>query len=165
MVGRDVAQQFNLDFAFGLTANLDHKNRITFGAIRVNNVGQTVQAISIWPENHRTDGKCQSPQDETDGRRFRNDPGIRAKVKVAKNKVAPPFKEAEVDIIFGKGISKLGELIDLGVEFGFVDKAGAWFSYSDERIGQGRDNAQKFLEQNTDMKNKLEKEIKSKINL
>ena len=91
--------------------------------------------------------------------------GNRCRVKVVKNKVAPPFKEAEVDIIFGKGISKLGELIDLGVEFGFVDKAGAWFSYSDERIGQGRDNAQKFLEQNTDMKNKLEKEIKSKINL
>ena len=91
--------------------------------------------------------------------------GNRTRVKIVKNKVAPPFKEAEVDIIFGKGISKLGELIDLGVEFGFVDKAGAWFSYSDERIGQGRDNAQKFLEQNTDMKNKLEKEIKSKINL
>ena len=91
--------------------------------------------------------------------------GNRCRVKVVKNKVAPPFKEAEVDIIFGKGISKLGELIDLGVEFGFVDKAGAWFSYSDERIGQGRDNAQKFLEQNTEMKDKLEKEIKSKINL
>lgn len=91
--------------------------------------------------------------------------GNRCRVKVVKNKVAPPFKEAEVDIIFGKGISKLGELIDLGVEFGFVDKAGAWFSYSDERIGQGRDNAQKFLEQNPDMKEKLEKEIKSKINL
>ena len=86
-------------------------------------------------------------------------------VKIVKNKVAPPFKEAEVDIIFGKGISKLGELIDLGVEFGFVEKAGAWFSYSGERIGQGRDNAQKFLNENSDMKKKLEKEIKSKIQL
>ena len=85
--------------------------------------------------------------------------GNRVRVKVVKNKVAPPFKEAEVDIIFGKGISKLGELIDLGVEFGFVEKAGAWFSYSGERIGQGRDNAQKFLNENSDMKKKLEKEI------
>ena len=91
--------------------------------------------------------------------------GNRVRVKVVKNKVAPPFKEAEVDIIFGKGISKLGELIDLGVEFGFVEKAGAWFSYSGERIGQGRDNAQKFLNENSDMKKKLEKEIKSKIQL
>ena len=65
--------------------------------------------------------------------------GNRVRVKVVKNKVAPPFREAEMDIIFGKGISKFGELIDLGVEFGLVDKAGAWFSYSGERIGQGKD--------------------------
>ena len=68
--------------------------------------------------------------------------GNRVRVKVVKNKVAPPFREAEMDIIFGKGISKFGELIDLGVEFGLVDKAGAWFSYSGERIGQGKDIAQ-----------------------
>ncbi|GIR29572.1 hypothetical protein CM15mP43_11960 [bacterium] len=91
--------------------------------------------------------------------------GNRVRVKVVKNKVAPPFKEAEVDIIFGKGISKLGELIDLGVELGFVEKAGAWYSYSGERIGQGRENSQKFLNENPDMKNKLEKEIKSTINI
>ena len=78
--------------------------------------------------------------------------GNRVRVKVVKNKVAPPFKEAEVDIIFGKGISKLGELIDLGVELGFVEKAGAWYSYSGERIGQGRENSQKFLDDNPDMK-------------
>ena len=91
--------------------------------------------------------------------------GNRVRVKVVKNKVGPPFREAEVDIIFGKGISKLGELIDLGVEFGFVDKAGAWFSYSGERIGQGRDNAQKFLLENNDLRKQLEKQIKEKINL
>ena len=91
--------------------------------------------------------------------------GNRVRVKVVKNKVAPPFKEAEVDIIFGKGISKLGELIDLGVELGFVEKAGAWYSYSGERIGQGRENSQKFLNENPNMKNKLEKEIKSTINI
>ena len=91
--------------------------------------------------------------------------GNRVRVKVVKNKVGPPFREAEVDIIFGKGISKLGELIDLGVEFGFVDKSGAWFSYSGERIGQGRDNAQKFLLENNDLRKQLEKQIKEKINL
>ena len=85
--------------------------------------------------------------------------GNRVRVKVVKNKVA------EVDIIFGKGISKLGELIDLGVELGFVEKAGAWYSYSGERIGQGRENSQKFLNENPNMKNKLEKEIKSTINI
>ena len=89
--------------------------------------------------------------------------GNRVRVKVVKNKVAPPFREAEMDIIFGKGISRLGELVDLGVQFDLVEKAGAWFSYSDERIGQGRDNAQKFLEENSKLANKLEKEIKDKI--
>ena len=89
--------------------------------------------------------------------------GNRVRVKVVKNKVAPPFREAEMDIIFGKGISKFGELIDLGVEFGLVDKACAWFSYSGERIGQGKDNAQKFLQSNSDLGKKLEKEVKEKI--
>ena len=89
--------------------------------------------------------------------------GNRVRVKVVKNKVAPPFREAEMDIIFGKGISKFGELIDLGVEFGLVDKAGAWFSYSGERIGQGKDNAQKFLQSNSDLGKKLEKEVKEKV--
>ena len=91
--------------------------------------------------------------------------GNRVRVKVVKNKVAPPFREAEMDIIFGKGISKFGELIDLGVEFGLVDKAGAWFSYTGERIGQGKDNAQKFLQTNSDLGKKLEKEVKEKISL
>jgi len=89
--------------------------------------------------------------------------GNRVRVKVVKNKVAPPFREAEFDIVFGKGISKFGELIDLGVEFGFVEKAGAWFSYSGERIGQGRDNAQKFLEENSNLAVKLEQEVKNEI--
>ena len=89
--------------------------------------------------------------------------GNRVRVKVVKNKVAPPFREAEMDIIFGRGISKFGELIDLGVEFGLVDKAGSWFSYSGERIGQGKDNAQKFLESNSDLGLKLDKEVREKI--
>lgn len=89
--------------------------------------------------------------------------GNRVRVKVVKNKVAPPFREAEMDIIFGRGISKFGELIDLGVEFGLVEKAGAWFSYSGERIGQGKDNAQKFLQTNAELGLKLEKEVREKI--
>ena len=89
--------------------------------------------------------------------------GNRVRVKVVKNKVAPPFREAEFDIVFGKGISKFGELIDLGVEFGFVEKAGAWFSYAGERIGQGRENSQKFLEENSNLAVKLEQEVKNQI--
>ena len=89
--------------------------------------------------------------------------GNRVRVKVVKNKVAPPFREAEMDIIFGRGISKFGELIDLGVEFGLVEIAGAWFSYSGERIGQGKDNAQKFLQANSDLGLKLEKEVREKL--
>ncbi len=71
--------------------------------------------------------------------------GNRTRVKVVKNKVAPPFKEAEFDIMYGTGISKEGDLVDLGVECNIVEKSGSWFSYGEERIGQGRENAKKFL--------------------
>lgn len=77
--------------------------------------------------------------------------GNRTKVKVVKNKVAPPFKLAEFDMVYGEGISKIGDLLDLGVEHGLVDKSGAWYSYQDERIGQGRENAKKFLKEHPDM--------------
>lgn len=77
--------------------------------------------------------------------------GNRTKVKVVKNKVAPPFKLAEFDIVYGEGISKIGDLLDLGVEHGLVDKSGAWYSYQDERIGQGRENAKTFLKEHPDM--------------
>jgi recombination protein RecA len=85
--------------------------------------------------------------------------GNRTKVKVVKNKVAPPFKLAEFDIVYGEGISKVGDLLDLGVENNLVDKSGAWYSYQDERIGQGRENAKTFLKEHpdliTDIENKL----------
>lgn len=77
--------------------------------------------------------------------------GNRTKVKVVKNKVAPPFKAAEFDIIYGEGISKTGDLIDLAVEQNIIDKSGAWYSYKEERIGQGRENAKKFLKEHPDM--------------
>ena len=85
--------------------------------------------------------------------------GNRTRVKVVKNKVAPPFKQAEFDIIYNQGISKEGDLLDLGVEDGFVEKSGAWYSYGDERIGQGRENARRFLKENPDACNRLTEQI------
>ena len=91
--------------------------------------------------------------------------GSRNKVKVVKNKVAPPFKDAEFDIIYGKGINKEGELLDLGAQLKVIEKSGTWFSYKDERIGQGRENARQFLLDNSDIAEKIEKEIKEKLSL
>src|SRR5256884_1482911 len=85
--------------------------------------------------------------------------GNRTKVKVVKNKVASPFREAEFDIIYGEGISKEGDLIDLAASHGVVEKSGAWFSYKGERIGQGRENARQFLKENKDILAKLEAEV------
>ncbi len=86
--------------------------------------------------------------------------GNRGKVKVVKNKVAPPFRLAEFDIVYGEGISRIGDLLDLGVENDIVDKSGAWYSYEDERIGQGRENAKKFLKDHPDMVAEIERKIK-----
>jgi recombination protein RecA len=77
--------------------------------------------------------------------------GNRTKVKVVKNKMAPPFKEAEFDLMYGDGISKAGELLDLGVEANIIEKSGSWYSYNGERIGQGRENVKKFFESNTEI--------------
>ena len=87
--------------------------------------------------------------------------GNATKVKIVKNKVAPPFKQVEFDIMYGEGISKMGELLDLGVKAGVVDKSGSWFSYGDERIGQGRENAKTFLKQNTAMASEIEDKIRA----
>ncbi|MCZ6784809.1 MAG: recombinase RecA, partial [Proteobacteria bacterium] len=81
--------------------------------------------------------------------------GNRTRVKVVKNKVAPPFRQAEFDILYNQGISLEGDLLDLGVEAGFVEKSGAWYSYNDERIGQGRENARKFMLENPDVRDRL----------
>ncbi|MEP6827679.1 MAG: recombinase RecA [Aestuariivirga sp.] len=91
--------------------------------------------------------------------------GNQTRVKVVKNKVAPPFKMVEFDIMYGEGISKVGELVDLGVTAGIVEKSGSWYSYDGERIGQGRDNAKAFLKQNPDMANKIEAAIRANAGL
>jgi len=87
--------------------------------------------------------------------------GNATRVKVVKNKVAPPFKQVEFDIMYGEGISKMGELIDLGVKAGVVEKSGSWFSYGDERIGQGRENAKQFLRDNTATALQIEDKIRA----
>jgi len=91
--------------------------------------------------------------------------GNRTRVKVVKNKVAPPFKQAEFDILYGLGISREGSLIDLGVETGIVRKAGAWFTYDADQLGQGRENARTYLRNNPDLANELEKKIKEKMGI
>ncbi|HLI13156.1 MAG TPA: recombinase RecA [Alphaproteobacteria bacterium] len=91
--------------------------------------------------------------------------GSRTRVKVVKNKVAPPFREAEFDILYGVGISKEGELIDLGAEHGILEKAGAWYAFEGERIGQGRENARDFLREHRDVAAKIEARIREKFGL
>jgi recombination protein RecA len=86
--------------------------------------------------------------------------GNSTRVKVVKNKVAPPFKQVEFDIMYGEGISKVGELVDLGVKAGIVEKSGAWFSYESQRLGQGRENAKTFLRDNPEVANKIESSIR-----
>jgi recombination protein RecA len=89
--------------------------------------------------------------------------GNQTRVKVVKNKMAPPFKQAEFEILYGKGISKLGELIDLGVANGIVEKAGAWYSYEKDRIGQGKENARTFLEEHPEMAADIEGRLRAML--
>jgi len=91
--------------------------------------------------------------------------GSRVKVKVAKNKVAPPFKLAEFDIIYGEGISKEGNILDLGADQGIIGRSGAWYTYGGERLGQGRENAKQFLKEKPEIANKIEREIRMKAGL
>ena len=91
--------------------------------------------------------------------------GNRVRVKVVKNKMAPPFRQAEFDILFGEGVSREGSLIDLGVDNGLVRKAGAWYTYEGDQLGQGKENARKFLKDNPDLAEELEKKIKEKLGI
>ncbi|MCD4837391.1 recombinase RecA [Neobacillus sedimentimangrovi] len=91
--------------------------------------------------------------------------GNKTKIKVVKNKVAPPFRTAEVDIMYGEGISKEGEIIDLGSELDIIQKSGSWYSYNDERLGQGRENAKLFLKENPDVRNEIAQQIREHYGL
>ncbi len=91
--------------------------------------------------------------------------GNRTRVKVVKNKVSPPFKQAEFDILYGQGISREGGLIDMGVEQGFVRKSGAWYTYDGDQLGQGKENARSFMRDNPDLADELEKKIKEKLGI
>jgi recombination protein RecA len=91
--------------------------------------------------------------------------GNRTRVKVVKNKVAPPFKQAEFDILYGKGVSREGSLIDMGVEQGIVRKSGAWYTYEGDQLGQGKENARKFMRDNPDVANEIEKRLKDKLGI
>ncbi|MGW4395722.1 recombinase RecA [Amycolatopsis nivea] len=91
--------------------------------------------------------------------------GNRTRVKVVKNKMAPPFKQAEFDILYGVGVSREGSLIDMGVDQGILRKSGAWYTYEGDQLGQGKENARKFLRDNPDIANEIEKRIKEKLNI
>ncbi|MCL6229671.1 recombinase RecA [Bartonella bilalgolemii] len=91
--------------------------------------------------------------------------GSQTRVKVVKNKLAPPFKQVEFDIIYGEGISKLGELVDLGVKVGLVEKSGSWFSYNSQRLGQGRENAKQFLREHTEIASEIETALRQNAGL
>jgi recombination protein RecA len=91
--------------------------------------------------------------------------GNQTRVKVVKNKVAPPFKQIEFDIMYGEGISKTGELVDLGVKAGIVEKSGAWFSFDSERIGQGRENAKAYLKEHPETAQRIERAIRQNAGL
>ncbi|NCD25356.1 MAG: recombinase RecA [Deltaproteobacteria bacterium] len=91
--------------------------------------------------------------------------GNRVRIKVAKNKVAPPFREAEFDILYGTGISREGELLDLGVEHGIVDKSGAWYAFGSERLGQGKENVRAFLQENDDLRTQIERALLEQLGM
>ena len=91
--------------------------------------------------------------------------GNRAKVKIVKNKMAPPFREAQFDIIFGEGISREGDLVDIGFDTGILDKAGTWYSYKGERLGQGRENVKKLFKENAKLASEIEAEVRAKVGL
>ncbi|MDO8276552.1 MAG: recombinase RecA, partial [Burkholderiaceae bacterium] len=91
--------------------------------------------------------------------------GYETKVKVVKNKVAPPFKTAEFDILFGEGISRHGEIIDMGVANQIIEKSGAWYAYGGEKIGQGRDNAREFLRENPELSHEIENKVREALGI
>lgn len=135
---------------------LRHKIGVMFGSPETTTGGNALKFYSSVRLDIRRIGALKD-RDEVIGNQTR--------VKVVKNKVAPPFREVEFDILYGEGISKTGELLDLGVKGGIVEKSGSWYSYSSERIGQGRENSRKFLLDNPDIANKIENEVRKNAGL
>jgi recombination protein RecA len=126
---------------------------VFFGNPETTTGGNALKFYASQRLDIRKTGALKQGQDQT---------GMRVRVKVAKNKLAPPFREAEFDIIFGEGISREGDIIDLASEAGIVDKTGAWYSFRGERIGQGRENSRVFLKENKDIAKIIEDEVKGR---
>ena len=134
---------------------LRHKIGVMFGNPETTTGGNALKFYSSVRLDIRRIGQIKDGPD--------NITGNRTKVKVVKNKVAPPFKVVEFDIIYGKGISKSGEILDLGVELEIIQKSGSWFSYKEEKLGQGRDSVKTILEDNPELMSELETKIKEKL--
>lgn len=133
-----------------------HKIGVMFGSPETTTGGNALKFYASVRLDIRRIGQIKA-QDEVVGNQTR--------VKVVKNKVAPPFRQVEFDIMYGQGFSKTGELVDLGVKAGIVDKAGAWYAYEGEKIGQGRENAKKFLAENSETYEKIDKAIRANAGL
>jgi recombination protein RecA len=129
---------------------------VVFGNPETTTGGNALKFYSSVRLDIRRIGAIKDGQDVT---------GNRTRVRVVKNKLAPPFKEAEFDISYGEGISKAGDLLDLGVNAGVIDKSGSWYSFQGERIGQGRENVKKFLMDNSDIYESALKQIKVAVGL
>lgn len=134
---------------------LREKVGISYGNPEVTTGGRALRFYSSLRMEIR---RIESIKDKIDG-----EIGNRVKAKIVKNKVAPPFKQAEFDIIFGQGISKEGSILDLATEYGFVNRSGAWYSYKDAKIGQGRDNARDYLKANPELAKELDQAVRNKI--
>ena len=134
---------------------LRHKIGVMFGNPETTTGGNALKFYSSVRLDIRRIGQIKDGPD--------NITGNRTKVKVVKNKVAPPFKVVEFDIMYGKGISKSGEILDLGVELEIIQKSGSWFSYKEEKLGQGRDSVKTILEDNPELISELETKIKEKL--
>jgi len=151
-----------------LTA-IAHKMNVTI--VFINQIRQKIGVMGYGPNETTSGGNALKfyASVRIDVRRIStlkqgdNSFGIRVRAKVIKNKVAPPFKQAEYDVIFGKGISQIGEVIDYGVKYDIIDKAGAWFSYGDIKIGQGREKVKEFLEEHPDIFNEIKALVSEKI--
>jgi|TARA_B100000953_G_scaffold100445_1_gene82501 recombination protein RecA len=135
---------------------LRHKIGVMFGSPETTTGGNALKFYSSVRLDIRRIGQIKDGPD--------NITGNRTKVKVVKNKVAPPFKVVEFDIIYGRGISKSGEILDLGVELEIIQKSGSWFSYKEEKLGQGRDSVKTIIEDNPELMSELETKIKEKLN-